>query len=189
MGALDLEDQELRFLENKGSTPVSVKRQDVEIERTYLCKSLADVEKHGKLSHYVEHYYFDMGGEIVRMVDKYIRKKDPKHTYKKLVKKTISGTKRIEMTDAVSKVFFDHYLQEHKDQLIGITYNAVYKMENDQGVVLVRRFPNGKTIITGEQEFPSEETAKNFKLPEWGLRDVTEDPKYRGYQMSIDNFV
>lgn len=181
----DYEQKELDFLQGKSSQRPNKDEQGVEIERTYLCKNEGAVKANGKLSHHTISYIYDIDGTNVRLVDKYV---DPKlgHTYKSVVK-TGSGMKRMESNSSMTEPEFNAFRENHKDRLIGLAHNDIYFMW-DGSVVLVRHYPNGKTISTGEKEYDSEAAAQEFKLPPWAVKEVTDDPKYRGNRMAIENF-
>ena len=181
----DYEQQELDFLNGKSKSRPVKDEHGVEIERTYLCKNESAVKANGKLSHHTISYIYDIDGTDVRLVDKYV---DPKlgHTYKSVIK-TGSGMKRTESNSSMTEKEFKDFQQKNADKLIGEAHNDIYFM-CDGSVVLVRHYPNGKTISTGEKEYDSEEAAQEFKLPPWAVKEVTDDPKYRGNRMAIDNF-
>jgi len=181
----DYEQKELDFLSGKSKNRPIKDEHGVEIERTYLCKDENAVKVNGKLSHHTISYIYNINGTDVRLVDKYVNLKDA-HTYKSVVKSG-SGMKRTESNSSMTEKEFKDFQQKNADKLIGEAHNDIYFMW-DGSVVLVRHYPNGKTISTGEKEYDSEAAAQEFKLPPWAVKEVTDDPKYRGNKMAIDNF-
>lgn len=189
MGFINLEEEEEKALREgrKLKTSNTFNNSEMEIERTYLVKDKNLVKKFGKFKHYTENYIYKDPKGYLRLTDKYINKTDPLHMYKATLKENYSGLKRKENVWIMTEDQFEGFKRNHESDLVGIAHNTIYGMP-DGSVVLIREFPNGKTIITGEKEFESEKESRNFELPPWAVKEVTDDPKYRGNQMAMDNF-
>lgn len=188
MAYINLEEAEEEALRaGHALTPSPQKNSEIEIERTYLVTNPGFIRSFGKYKHGTINYIYKSKNGYLRITDKYIHPDDPIHTYKLTDKRTISGSKRIENVRVMSEGEVETWMKDHEKDLIGKAVNEIYGMP-DGSVVLIRKFPNGRTIITGEHEFETEAEAKRYKLPSWATKEVTDDPKYRGNQMAIDNF-
>ena len=188
MAFINLEEAEEQALRQGQALTASPKvSSEVEIERTYLVTNGNFIRHFGTYKHGTKNYIYKSKNGYLRITDKYIKPNDPIHTYKLTDKRTISGSKRIENVRIMSKDEVGKWMKDHEKDLIGKAENEIYSMP-DGSVVLIRHFPNGKTIITGEHEFESEKEAKSYKIPRWATTEVTNDPKYRGNQMAVDNF-
>jgi hypothetical protein len=156
-----------------------------EIERTFLVSE--EEFKKGPVNRRTELFFTSLTpltkythriggvGDIPEGQDKYIlwRKWD------------LPGGKRKTFDKVISKLEFE--AAKSSGQAFG--HYITISSRHPSGYALIKRiFPNGKVIITVEEDnFKTLAESRRWKPPAFFGKEVSDDPNYRGFKMAIDN--
>lgn len=148
----------------------------MEIERKFLIKHLPE-----KLENYsneeIEQGYLNTT-PVLR-----IRRKDDQYIF---TYKSAGLMSRQEIEVPLSKEAYEHLKPKCDGNLITKTR---YRIPDASGYTIELDIFHGvfDGLYLAEVEFPSEETALSYCMPDWFLLDVTEDPMFHNSQMSTSN--
>ncbi len=144
-----------------------------EIERKFTVREMpADLDKYDHIDMEQGYLCTEPVVRVRRENDKYVL------TYKG------SGLMvREEANLALTKEGFEHLIKKADGHIIRKTR---YIIPIDNGLKIeLDIFKEPKELVMAEVEFPDEESANAFKMPDWFDKDVTQDPAYHNSNMAV----